>query len=119
LTAEVVDQLIAARAVTASAVRVRNIGAEADGQLVSYCDLYSGPDVAQIEDVGTLEPFRRRGYSGAVMRKAIELAQADNPSLIFLIADGEDWPKDFYRKLGFDTVGDIWEFTLLPDPPTK
>jgi ribosomal protein S18 acetylase RimI-like enzyme len=117
LTEQVVDQLVEARRATAAAVRVRNVAAAAEGQLVSFCDLYSAPGIAQIEDVGTIEPFRRRGLSRAVMRKALELALAEDPDLVFLVADGEDWPKEFYRRLGFDSLGDIWEFTLLPDPP--
>ncbi|MEA2460664.1 MAG: hypothetical protein QOH90_841 [Actinomycetota bacterium] len=115
LKKEVVEQLVAARTVTAQAVRVRNFAAESDGRPVSFCDLYSDGTIAQIEDVGTLEPQRKRGLSSAVVRRAIETAVTEGHQLIFLVADADDWPKDFYARLGFDAIGDIYEFTLLPD----
>jgi len=31
--------------------------------------------------------------------------------LTFLVADAHDWPKDLYRKLGFEPVGSTWAFT--------
>ncbi|MEA2499487.1 MAG: hypothetical protein QOH26_1892 [Actinomycetota bacterium] len=120
LTEKVVDQLIRARTVTAAkAVKVRNYAALADGQIASFCDLYSDGTVAQIEDVGTIEPFRKRGLSRAVVQKAVEVSLAEGHQLIFLVADAEDWPKDFYLRLGFEPLGDIYEFTLLPDSSAR
>ena len=31
---------------------------------------------------------------------------------LFLVADGDDWPKELYGKLGFDTVGRLTKFFL-------
>ena len=33
-------------------------------------------------------------------------------SCVFLVADDEDWPKELYRKLGFDELGRVYEFLL-------
>lgn len=115
LTNEVVEQLVGARVVTAERVGVRNFGAIADGEVASFCDLYSDGSTAQIEDVGTIEPFRKRGLSRAVVQTAVDVARSEKHDLIFLVADEEDWPKDFYARLGFDPIGAIYEFTLLPD----
>ena len=81
-----------------------------DGEVGAYCELYSDGQTAQIENVFTLDRFRKRGLARAVVSKALEVAQGHE--LIFLIADQDDWPKELYRKLGFDDVGLIWEFIL-------
>ena len=115
LTDAVVDQLIQARKETASAVHVRNYAAVADDQIAAFCDLYSDGTTAQIEDVGTIQPFRRRGLGRAVVQAAIRVALEEGHDSIFLVADAEDWPKELYVRLGFEALGDIYEFTLLPD----
>jgi hypothetical protein len=46
-----------------------------------------------------------------VLRAAGE-ARAEGADLVFLVADGDDWPKELYRKLGFDTVGRLTKFFL-------
>jgi GNAT superfamily N-acetyltransferase len=73
----------------------------------SACRLLSGPGIAQVEDVGTLEAARGRGLAQAVVRAALSAAQALDPELIFLCADGTDWPQLMYAKLGFEAVGDV------------
>ena len=80
-----------------------------DGLAVSFALLFSRGEVGQIEDVATLTEHRGRGLSRMVVYKALEqsLAQHD---LTFLIADANDWPKDFYEKLGFDAVGLYYYF---------
>jgi ribosomal protein S18 acetylase RimI-like enzyme len=48
---------------------------------------------------------RGRGYASAVVLRAVEEARADGAELVFLVADAEDWPKELYRRLGFDEIG--------------
>ncbi len=102
---EVVDQLLDARLLLARWLSVRCFAVVADGQVVSYADLYQdGPD-AQIEDVATTEPYRGRGYAKAVVTRAAEEAQRSGADFVFLVADENDWPKNLYARLGFETVG--------------
>jgi hypothetical protein len=35
-------------------------------------------------------------------------------SLDFLVADDEDWPKELYRRLGFEPRAHCWEFIREP-----
>jgi ribosomal protein S18 acetylase RimI-like enzyme len=72
---------------------------------VSYTDLYLRGGDAQVEDVGTLPEHRGRGYASAVVLAAVEEARRAGAELIFLFADAEDWPKELYRRLGFDELG--------------
>ena len=55
---------------------------------------------------------RGNGYATAVVLRAAREARAEGADLVFLVADGDDWPKELYRKLGFDTVGRLTKFFL-------
>lgn len=91
----------------------RFFAARVEREIGAYCEVYSDGKTAQIENVFTLERFRKRGLARAVVSKALGEARAADHELVFLIADRDDWPKELYGKLGFDVVGRIWEF-LLP-----
>lgn len=101
---EVVRQLSEHRRVLAE-VGARFFVAFPDGVPASRCELYPGGDVAQIEDVGTVEAFRNRGLSRAVVLRAVAEARANGAETVFLEADEDDWPKDLYGRLGFDVLG--------------
>ncbi len=98
-----VSQILAKHELTGSRINTRYFGALADGGVVSSCELRTESGVAQIETVETLEPFRRRGLSRAVVSAALEAASTSG--FVFLVADANDWPQTFYRRLGFDHVG--------------
>ena len=110
---EVVRQLVENRRVMSAAVDTRFFAGYADGEIGSYCELYYEPDIGQIEDVFTLERFRKRGLARATVTRALDASREAGHDLTFLIADRDDWPKELYAKLGFDEIGRIWEF-LLP-----
>lgn len=111
---EVVQDLARARAAIRAAAPAGTrffVGAD-DGAPASHATLLSGPGIAQLEDVATLEAHRGGGLARAVCSAAIDAA-GETP-LVFLIADDGDWPKELYGKLGFDSVGAIWAFTKVP-----
>jgi len=112
--AEVVRQLVERAAVTEQAISVRHFAILVEGEPVSFCDLYLGEGIGQIEDVGTLEEQRGRGFATAVVSKALAESVAHGCDLTFLVADAEDWPKELYRKLGFDEVTTSHSFLKLP-----
>jgi ribosomal protein S18 acetylase RimI-like enzyme len=109
-TEEVLDHIFAAKRAIGERVRARFFGAVVDGEVVSYSDLYQDGADAQIEDVGTLPERRDRGYASAVVLAAIEAARRDGAEFVCLVADANDWPKELYRRLGFDTVGHYTKF---------
>ena len=59
----------------------------------------------------TLERFRGRGLAKSVVARALEESQHAH-EFTFLVASADDWPKELYRKLGFETAGSIWDFLL-------
>ena len=73
-----------------------------------------GVSTAQIEDVGTLGGYRGRGLARAVVLRALAEAGAAGCDLVFLEADEDDWPKELYRRLGFEPIGRIFAFLRKP-----
>jgi GNAT superfamily N-acetyltransferase len=111
LSEDVVRQLVESRRRLGEVVETRFFAARVEGEVASYCELYSDGSTAQIENVLTLERFRKRGLARATVSRAREEALAGH-DFIFLVANRDDWPKELYAKLGFDEVGRIWEFVL-------
>jgi GNAT superfamily N-acetyltransferase len=108
---EVVRQLVERKYVYAAA-GARFIAARAEGRIGSSCELYSDGATAQIEAVMTLPELRNRGLARAVVSRALAESSAAGHDLTFLLADDGDWPKQLYGKLGFDTIGAIYDFAL-------
>jgi len=111
---EAVRQLTDIRGVLEREAGARFFVADVDEQSASVCELYVLGDVAQVEDVNTMEEFRGRGLGSAVVLAAAAAARARGCDIVFLIADDADWPKDLYTRLGFDPVGRFWSFVRTP-----
>ncbi len=111
---DVVRQLVEAQLLRENATGVRYFAAREDGRLVAECSLFSDGRTAQIESVQTLERYRGRGHATAIVTKALDEAHTAEHELVFLLADDEDWPKELYAKLGFESVGRVWEFVREP-----
>lgn len=108
---EVVRQLVEHKYVYADA-GARFFAARSEGRVSSYCELYADGRTGQIEAVMTLPDFRNRGLARAVVSKALAESSAACNDLTFLLADAGDWPKHLYEKLGFGTIGAIYDFAL-------
>jgi GNAT superfamily N-acetyltransferase len=109
---DVARELVAMRARLATGVpTARFFVGRADDVDAAVTTLYSDGRTAQVEDVATLRAFRRRGLARATVTAAIDAAVAMDHALVFIVADGDDWPKDLYVHLGFDPIGDAWVFT--------
>jgi GNAT superfamily N-acetyltransferase len=91
----------------------RDFAAPAD-QIGCSCRLYSDGTIAQVDEVGTLEARRGRGYARAAVLAAADAAAAEGCDVVFLLTDASDWPQHMYRKLGFDAIGAVYEFLKLP-----
>jgi ribosomal protein S18 acetylase RimI-like enzyme len=110
---EEVRQLVAAQHRRRLAVDVRYFAARIEGELAGYCELFSGGRTGQIESVMTLERFRGQGVAKAVVSKALAESR-EKHDFTFLLADAGDWPKELYRKLGFEAMGSVWNFLRPP-----
>jgi ribosomal protein S18 acetylase RimI-like enzyme len=115
-SAEVLDQIFAAKGHIGRRVTARFFAVEVGDEVVSYSDLYLHETDAQVEDVGTVPEERGRGYAKAVVLGAIAEARKAGAEFVCLVADADDWPKELYRRLGFDEVG---HYTKFFAPPAK
>jgi ribosomal protein S18 acetylase RimI-like enzyme len=114
--AETARQLVAARFLRDSRVGARYFAARVDGRFVSDCTLFSDGDVAEVDSVGTMEAYRGRGLAKAVVVRAVAEARRAGHDLVFLLADEDDWPKELYRRLGFEEIGRTWELLRESQP---
>jgi GNAT superfamily N-acetyltransferase len=102
-TEDVARQMLDASALIP--IPVRNLAVFAGGEPVAWGDLRVEGDVAQIEALATAEAHRGRGHASRIVLRACELARAAGATSIFLCAHAEDWPRQLYRRLGFDEIG--------------
>jgi ribosomal protein S18 acetylase RimI-like enzyme len=109
---EAVRQIHEANARVGRAGNARHFAIVMDGKAVSATELYSDGRTAQIEDVATHPDHRGQGHASAVILRALEEARATNHDFVFLVADARDWPKELYRRLGFDSVGEQFAYLL-------
>jgi GNAT superfamily N-acetyltransferase len=110
---EAVEQLTAMDERYGSATRARDFAAPLE-EPAAACRLYTGAGLAQVDEVGTLERRRRRGYASAVVTAAADVAAAEGCAPVFLLTDAADWPRHLYARLGFSPVGELYEFLKLP-----
>ena len=85
--------------------RGRVFAAFAGGEVGAFCALFERGGVGAIDEVTTLERFRRRGLGNAVVEAALRTSLASKNDLTFLNADADDWPKRWYERLGFREIG--------------
>jgi ribosomal protein S18 acetylase RimI-like enzyme len=97
------------------AIGARFFVVRVDGTLAGNCELYMDGLEAQVENVGTLEELRGRGVARAVVLRALEAAREAGARHVFIVTDEEDWPKELYRRLGFDQIGRSWQFLRWPE----
>jgi GNAT superfamily N-acetyltransferase len=110
---EAVQQLTAMDERYSRATRARDFAAPLDDPAAA-CRLYTADGLAQVDEVGTLERRRRRGYASAAVTAAVETAAAEGCDPIFLLTDAADWPQHLYSRLGFSPIGELYEFLRLP-----
>jgi ribosomal protein S18 acetylase RimI-like enzyme len=87
----------------------RVFAAFADGEVAAFCVLLEGDGLGEIDEVTTLERFRRRGLGTAVVEAALATSLAAGHEATFLVAATSDWPREWYARLGFRTIGKRWE----------
>jgi len=114
LPADIVTQLFERRTVTAAACDLSTHVVRADGGIVAWCNLYRAGHEAQVESVNTLPRWRRRGFARAVVLDAVKAAREAGCELVFLVADRDDWPRDFYERLGFTVIAEQRSFARVP-----
>jgi ribosomal protein S18 acetylase RimI-like enzyme len=107
---EVIQKIISSDLLMWRAANARSFGVVEDGEVVSSAELFSDGRTAQVEEVQTLPSHRGRGHAKATVTRVVEEALAAGHEFVFLVAAGDDWPKELYRRLGFEEVGSRFAF---------
>src|SRR4051812_41228011 len=108
--AEARRQIVAFTELMAAVGRTRLFAARGDrSEIGSFCALFHEDGVAQIDEVTTVELYRRRGLARAVVVGALRASLDAGAELTFLVADEGDWPMRWYERLGFEAIGRRYE----------
>ncbi|WP_369253857.1 GNAT family N-acetyltransferase [Geodermatophilus amargosae] len=106
---EVVRQLVGREHLNDAVVAVTDVAAREDGRVVAAGQLRVDGATAVVESVMTAPAARGRGHADAVLARLLELAADAGCDLVVLEADARDWPRRWYARRGFATVGSTWE----------
>jgi uncharacterized protein (DUF952 family)/GNAT superfamily N-acetyltransferase len=106
---EVVRQLVGREQHNDPVVAVTDVAAREDGRVVAAGQLRVDGATAVVESVMTEPAARGRGHAAAVLARLVELAADAGCDLVVLEADARDWPRHWYARRGFATVGSTWE----------
>lgn len=85
-----------------------------NGIPVGNVDLFCHDGIVKIEDFAVLPDYQRRGIGTAIMKDRIDHALSGNAEMIYLVADEEDTPKEMYRRMGFEKVGETFALFFKP-----
>jgi GNAT superfamily N-acetyltransferase len=78
------------------------------GRVVAAGQLRVDGATAAVDSVLTDPAARGRGYADAVLARALTLAADAGCDLVVLEAAADDWPRHWYARRGFETVGSVW-----------
>jgi hypothetical protein len=78
-----------------------------EGEIAAWADVYldRAAGLAQLEDLVTATPFRGQGHGGTLLATGLAPAAAAGIPQLFLVADGADWPREWYVRCGFAEIG--------------
>ena len=93
----------------ATANGAQAFAAFAEGEIAAFCVLYEGGGVGEIDEVTTLARYRKRGLGTSVVNTALAASLAAGNDLTYLVGEAGDWPKEWYERLGFRSVGSRFE----------
>lgn len=83
---------------------------------VASIDVCVREDVAELDALATLPDHRGRGLATALFARGVELAAQAGTELVVLTALAQDWPRQWYARLGFATLGPVTEASIHPEP---
>jgi ribosomal protein S18 acetylase RimI-like enzyme len=104
------DQLASRDELIREVVGERRFAVLVDGRPAAFCMLYSRDGIGQVELVTTKPEHRNRGYGRAIVCAATAASWEQGNELTFLVALADDWPRQLYRRLGFEPAGLIHRF---------
>ena len=116
LSDEVVDQLVTRDWEVFVPAGLRFFAGIIDGEIAGFTSLIPSGDTAYVDNVVTLPAYRRRGVASATVTRALEEAEKQGLTTVFLLAEENGDPQRLYERLGFSVISRAMGFTR-PLPP--
>jgi GNAT superfamily N-acetyltransferase len=104
----VVAELVGREHLNDRVVAVSHVVAREDGRVVAAGQLRVDGATACVDSVLTDPSARGRGHGNAVLARSVSLAAERGCDLVVLEAAAQDWPRRWYARLGFETLGSVW-----------
>jgi uncharacterized protein (DUF952 family)/GNAT superfamily N-acetyltransferase len=105
---QMVAQLVGREHLNDRVVDVRDVVVRENGNVVAAGQLRIDGATAAVESVLTDPVARGRGYADAVLARSLNLAAEAGCDLVVLEAAADHWPRNWYGRRGFETVGSSW-----------
>jgi GNAT superfamily N-acetyltransferase len=82
------------------------------GEIAAHAELYldRAAGLAQFERLTTHADYRGRGYATALVLDALRRGREAGCDLSFLTAGLDDWPRDWYQRLGYRDAARTHQF---------
>lgn len=77
-----------------------------EGKPAGYLDIIIASETAEIDDLSVNQAFQRKGIGSRLQRFVMDLFPE---KIVLLIADGEDTPREMYKKQNYKNVGFKYE----------
>ncbi|SDJ45771.1 Ribosomal protein S18 acetylase RimI [Actinokineospora alba] len=106
----------------ADRVRLYSLGADvtflgvrdASGEVVAHGELYVSDGLAQFENIITRPEHRGKGYAKGMVIEALHRARDAGCDLSFLTAEATNWPRAWYRRIGYRDAVEVHHFQRTP-----
>ena len=108
LLERVVAQLVGRERLNDRVLAVHDVVVREEGHVVAAGQLRVDGATAAVESVMTDPAARGRGHGDAVLARSLALAAEAGCDLVVLEAAADDWPRHWYARRGFGTVGTSW-----------
>lgn len=112
-TDEHLGQLADRTALYARGAELTRLAVYDGDEIAAHADLYVDrmDRIAQFENLVTHKDFRHRGYGDALIRDALRRGREAGSELCFLTAEPDDWPHEWYQRLGYVDAGRTHHFS--------
>ena len=112
---ETVRQLVAREPLADAVMRIVDLAVlGAAGDPMASTQLRLDGATAAVEAVMTDPEHRRGGLGSALVLDAVARAQEAGADVVFLSAAADDWPREWYARIGFTDIGPRFEASLTP-----
>ena len=100
-----IAQLVDRYRLEEAVIDMRYLAVRDTGEVAAGCLLKIDGATASVDSVETGPSYRGRGHGRALLACAFEIAAAAGCDLLVLSTSVDDWPRQWYARLGFVEVG--------------